>query len=75
MNKPQLFIFAGINGAGKSTFTKEMQIDNHLSIVNPDVITKKLIGRSLDLPEGITVKAGRIALEQRNQFKDVIIKV
>lgn len=68
MNKPQLFVFAGINGAGKSTFTKEMQIDNNLNIINPDVITRELIGRSLDLPKGMAVQAGRIALEQRNQF-------
>lgn len=68
MNKPNLFVFAGINGAGKSTFTKETQIDNHLQIINPDVITRELIGRSLDLPEGIAVQAGRIALKQRNQL-------
>lgn len=68
MNKPNLFIFAGINDAGKSTFTKETQIDNYLNVVNLDIITKELIGRSFDLPTGIVVQAGSIALEQRNQF-------
>lgn len=68
MNRPELFIFAGINGAGKSTFTRDMSIDDHLVIINPDVITTELLGRSQNLPEGTNVKAGRIALERRQEY-------
>jgi len=59
--RPQLWVFAGPNGPGKSTLVAK-HLRSRLPIVNPDVIAAELGGGSLNLA---VLGAGKIALRQR----------
>ncbi|WP_283690454.1 zeta toxin family protein [Clostridium perfringens] len=66
MNRPVLTIFAGINGAGKSTIYDKM--NEKLGIrINPDEIAKEL--GDFNDPK-IQRKAGKLALELINYCKE-----
>lgn len=64
MNKqPQLYIIAGANGSGKTTFAIEF-LPNYAdcpTFINADTIARGLSGFS---PDAVALKAGRILLEQ-----------
>ena len=63
----KLYIIAGANGSGKTTFAKSFSQIHNLHFINADEIAK-----SLD-PENITkhqVKAGRIFFEELNRCLD-----
>ncbi len=60
----KLYIIAGANGSGKTTFAKSFSDIHHLYFINADEIAKKLD------PDNITkhqVKAGRIFFKELNQ--------
>ncbi len=60
----KLYIIAGANGSGKTTFAKSFANIHHLYFINADEIAKELD------PENITkhqVKAGRIFFEELNK--------
>lgn len=63
--RPQLWIVAGPNGAGKSTLVRR-RIAGRLAVVNPDDIVLA-IGRNLEEDISILRRAGKFALEQRQQ--------
>ena len=61
--KPQVYIIAGPNGSGKTTFATEF-LPNYAdcpTFVNADTIARGLSGFS---PDAVALKAGRILLEQ-----------
>ena len=64
MNKhPKVYIIAGPNGSGKTTFASEF-LPNYAdspAFVNADTIARGLSGFS---PDAVAVKAGRLLLEQ-----------
>ena len=64
MNKqPQLYVIAGPNGCGKTTFATEF-LPNYVNcptFINADTIARGLSGFS---PNAVALKAGRILLEQ-----------
>ena len=63
--KPNLYIIAGLNGSGKTTFAKEF-LPNYadcFEFVNADLIAS---GLSPFKPESAAIKAGRLMLEQMN---------
>jgi predicted ABC-type ATPase len=60
---PRVAVLAGINGAGKTTASKEI-LTSVLKIptfVNADIIARGLNGLN---PEGVSIRAGRIMLQQ-----------
>lgn len=60
---PRVAVLAGINGAGKTTASKEV-LTSVLKIptfVNADIIARGLNGLN---PEGVAIRAGRIMLQQ-----------
>lgn len=60
---PRVAVLAGINGAGKTTASKEI-LTSVLKIptfVNADIIARGLNGLN---PEGVAIRAGRIMLQQ-----------
>ena len=60
---PRVAVLAGINGAGKTTASKEI-LSTVLKIptfVNADIIARGLNGLN---PEGVAIRAGRIMLQQ-----------
>lgn len=62
-NKPQVYIIAGANGSGKTTFATEF-LPNYAdcpTFINADTIARGLSGFS---PDAVALKAGRILLEQ-----------
>ena len=64
MNKtPQVYIIAGPNGSGKTTFATEFlpNFTECRTFINADTIARGLSGFSLD---AVALKAGRILLEQ-----------
>ena len=61
--KPQVYIIAGPNGSGKTTFAIEF-LPNYAdcpTFINADTIARGLSGFS---PDAVALKAGRILLEQ-----------
>ncbi len=69
MNRPQLYIIAGPNGAGKTTFAKEFlpQYAKCPNFINADMIAQ---GLSPFSPEVVAIKAGRILLEQIQEYSN-----
>ncbi len=62
---PQVYIIAGPNGSGKTTFALEF-LPNYAecpTFINADTIARGLSGFS---PDAVALKAGRILLEQIN---------
>jgi len=63
----QLYVIAGPNGSGKTTFASEFlpKYANSPAFVNADTIARGLSGFS---PDAVALKAGRILLEQINAY-------
>ena len=61
--KPQVYIIAGPNGSGKTTFASEFlpKYAGTPAFINADTIARGLSGFS---PDAVALKAGRILLEQ-----------
>lgn len=61
--KPQVYIIAGPNGSGKTTFATEFlpKYADCPTFINADTIARGLSGFS---PDAVALKAGRILLEQ-----------
>jgi len=66
MKKNNLFLIAGHNGAGKTTFLKEFVRVNKLKYINPDEIAQKI---SIDRFSLLTIKAGKITLKRIEKLK------
>ena len=64
--KSKLFIIAGHNGAGKTTFLKEFIKQEKLKYIDADEIAK---GISTDRFSLLFIKAGKIALKGVKKFK------
>ena len=65
--KPQVYIIAGPNGSGKTTFATEF-LPNYAecrTFINADTIARGLSGFS---PDAVALKAGRILLEQIDAY-------
>jgi predicted ABC-type ATPase len=64
---PKLYIIAGPNGAGKTTFAKEFlpKYAHCPNFINADLIASGLAPFS---PTKVRIKAGKLLLEQINQF-------
>ncbi|WP_444994233.1 hypothetical protein [Aliikangiella sp. IMCC44359] len=62
MSRPQMFLVAGVNGSGKSSFTRNI-IRKHttLKIIDPDAIAKGITG-SFSTIDSEALVAGRTAL-------------
>ena len=63
MKKPKLYVIAGPNGSGKTTFAKEFlpSYADRPAFINADTLAQGLSGFS---PDAVALKAGRILLEQ-----------
>lgn len=61
--KPQVYIIAGPNGSGKTTFASEFlpSYADSPAFINADTIARGLSGFS---PDAVALKAGRILIEQ-----------
>jgi len=66
MKRNNLFLIAGHNGAGKTTFLKEFVRVNKLKYINPDEIAQKI---SIDKFSLLTIKAGKITLKRIEKLK------
>ena len=66
-HRPSLWIFAGVNGAGKSSLVKRYGAENKIVIVNPDNIAAAIDIKNRDKAE-IQAQAGRIAISTRNNL-------
>ena len=64
---PKVYIIAGPNGSGKTTFASEFlpKYADSPAFVNADTIARGLSGFS---PDAVALKAGRILLEQINDY-------
>ncbi len=65
--KPQIYVIAGANGSGKTTFATEF-LPNYAdcpTFINADTIARGLSGFS---PDAVALKAGRILLEQIDAY-------
>ena len=63
MSKPKLYVIAGPNGSGKTTFAEQF-LPNYadcFEFINADMIAK---GLSPFLPSRVAIKAGKILLDQ-----------
>ncbi len=69
MKKPNLYIIAGPNGSGKTTFAREFlpKYARCNNFINADLIAQ---GLSPFLPQTSAIHAGRIVLKQINDFSD-----
>jgi predicted ABC-type ATPase len=63
-DRPQLWIFAGPNGADKSTLVDRFHVADRMTLINPDTIARQLKPDHRD-DTAIMLKAGRIAALQR----------
>ncbi|PIQ81498.1 MAG: Zeta toxin family protein [Candidatus Omnitrophica bacterium CG11_big_fil_rev_8_21_14_0_20_64_10] len=65
--KPQVYIIAGPNGSGKTTFASKFlpKYADCPSFINADTIARGLSGFS---PDAVALKAGRILLEQIDSY-------
>lgn len=61
-----LYIIAGHNGAGKTTFLKEFIRDKDIKYIEVDEIAKDI---SIDNFSLLSIKAGKIALQRMDKFK------
>lgn len=63
MSKPKLYVIAGPNGSGKTTFAEKFLPDyaDCFEFINADMIAK---GLSPFLPSKVSIKAGKILLDQ-----------
>lgn len=61
---PSMIVYAGTNGAGKSTITKfyPRQVE---VVIDPDSIARRM---SPENPEKASLKAGKLAIQKVNQF-------
>jgi predicted ABC-type ATPase len=66
MKRNNLFLIAGHNGAGKTTFLKEFVKIKKLKYINPDEIAQKI---SIDKFSLLTIKAGKITLKRIEKLK------
>jgi predicted ABC-type ATPase len=62
---PKIYIIAGANGAGKSTFSKDLGNIFNIPIIDPDAIARKINAIS---PESVAVLAGKTALNTAKQY-------
>lgn len=65
--KGKLFLIAGHNGAGKTTFLKEFVKIERVKYINADEIAQKI---SVDRFSLLAIKAGKIALKKIKKFRD-----
>lgn len=63
--KPQLWVLAGGNGAGKSTFYEKTLKPRNMPFINADVLAKHL---NPDNPEVESYKAAKLAADQRTRL-------
>ena len=65
--KPQVYVIAGPNGSGKTTFASEFlpKYADCPAFVNADMIARGLSGFS---PDAVALKAGRLLLEQIDAY-------
>ncbi len=61
----KLYIVAGHNGAGKTTFLKNFLIKHKISYINADEIAEKIENKK---GSNITIDAGRIALKRLDNY-------
>lgn len=67
MSRPQMFLIAGVNGSGKSSFTKNITRKHPiLKIIDPDVIAKGMTG-SFATVDAEALRAGKAALNMVQQ--------
>ena len=64
-NKKQLWVLAGANGAGKSTFFKHYLADYGIKLVNADLIAKEMNAKK---SEQLSYDAAKIAESIRNDL-------
>jgi predicted ABC-type ATPase len=64
---PQLWVFAGPNGGGKSTLVARFHIADRMRIVNPDTIARQIDPDRSDEPT-IMLRAGRLAATERRSL-------
>ncbi|MSR77501.1 MAG: hypothetical protein EXS63_04675 [Candidatus Omnitrophica bacterium] len=65
MKRPKLYVIAGPNGSGKTTFAEKF-LPHYVAcfeFINADMIAK---GLSPFIPSRVAIKAGKILLEQIN---------
>ena len=67
MKAPNLYIIAGPNGSGKTTFAKEFlpQYVKCPNFINADMIAQ---GLSPFSPQTVAIKAGRLLLSQIQEY-------
>lgn len=64
MARPLMFLVAGVNGAGKSTYTKTLlRKYPETAVIDPDKIAKSMTGSFTNI-ESKAVEAGKLALKQ-----------
>ena len=64
MSRPQMFLVAGVNGSGKSSFTRNvLRKEPSLKIIDPDAIAKGMTG-SYATVDAEALAAGKAALMQ-----------
>ncbi|MBI2167073.1 MAG: zeta toxin family protein [Candidatus Omnitrophica bacterium] len=65
--QPQIYIIAGANGSGKTTFATEFlpKYADCPTFINADTLARGLSGFS---PDAVALKAGRISLEQIESY-------
>ncbi|MEL6748849.1 MAG: hypothetical protein AAFO09_00965 [Pseudomonadota bacterium] len=62
MSRPQMFLIAGVNGSGKSSFTRNIfRKEPALKVIDPDAIAKDITG-SFAMVDTEAMSAGRAAL-------------
>jgi predicted ABC-type ATPase len=61
-----MYIIAGPNGCGKSTFAQEFITDKNLVFVNADIIAQELSPHKLN--RAVMVRAGKIFFQKINQL-------
>lgn len=64
--RPQVWIIAGPNGSGKTSFTRR-HLSGKLTIVNPDEIAREIEPSRPEAPD-VALKAGREAIARRQQL-------
>ena len=62
MSRPQMFLIAGVNGSGKTSFTRNITRKHPtLKVIDPDAIAKGMTG-SFSTIDAEAVGAGKVAL-------------
>jgi predicted ABC-type ATPase len=65
--RPQLWVFAGPNGGGKSTLVERFHVADGIPVVNPDVIASRLDPAHKGEP-AIMLRAGKVAASERRRL-------